>query len=350
MESERHFLCAEWTIALLTVGHFCVDGISGAVVSGTDQLLWYLVYHLLAFAIQPLWGILVDDWRHERGMILTSGILMVLGALLPGPLALRILLSGIGNSLYHAFAGSAVMRDCTSIGPYGIFVAGGATGISSGFLWPFVMTPIFVAGMLLVSALTFFYTIREIPGEASHKTLPDEAEDGGLQLLPAALLLFAICVRAASTTLTLMSWKDTAIEALLLSACIALGKGSGGFLVKRFGMSCVTLFSGIAGGLFLTFGGASMTLSLLGTFSINLMMPITLWLLGKLFPRSPGFAFGLAASALLLGFLAGLVIAPLLGGFGKAFLLCGCLLSVLSVLFVERKSERTTGAAHRKRA
>lgn len=339
METVKFRMSAEWTIVLLTLGHFCVDGISGAVVSGTDLLLFYLLYHLLAFSIQPLWGILVDDVCHERQFILISGLMMVLSALLPGPMALRIILAGIGNSLYHASAGSVDMRDSGSIGPYGIFVAGGATGVASGYLWPLVMTPVFVTGMILVSALAFCYAIRELPEEENPETSPEDSR----LLLPAALLMFAICVRAGSPHLSSMPWKDTTVEALLLSACIALGKGSGGFFVKRFGMAKVTLFSGVAGGLLLTFGGSSMVLSLLGTLCINLMMPITLWLLGKLFPKSPGFAFGLAASSIILGYLTGTVIAPLLGDGRKVFLLAGCLLSVLCVLLVERSSGEKAG-------
>ena len=45
--------------------------------------------------------------------------------------------------------------------------------------------------------------------------------------------------------------------------------------------------------------------SLIGQFAINLTMPVTLWLLYRSMPESPGPAFGLAASALWPGTIAG---------------------------------------------
>jgi len=45
--------------------------------------------------------------------------------------------------------------------------------------------------------------------------------------------------------------------------------------------------------------------SLMGQFLLNLTMPVTLWLLYLAMPDSPGFAFGLAASALWPGTLVG---------------------------------------------
>ena len=51
-----------------------------------------------------------------------------------------------------------------------------------------------------------------------------------------------------------------------------------------------------------------MPLSLLGQLLLNLTMPVTLWLLYRWMPDSPGFAFGLAASALWPGTIAGQMI------------------------------------------
>ena len=47
--------------------------------------------------------------------------------------------------------------------------------------------------------------------------------------------------------------------------------------------------------------------SLLGQFLLNLTMPVTLWLLYRAMPGEPGFAFGLAASALWPGTIAGML-------------------------------------------
>ena len=51
-----------------------------------------------------------------------------------------------------------------------------------------------------------------------------------------------------------------------------------------------------------------MPLSLVGQIAINLTMPVTLYLLYKLMPETPGFAFGLAATALLPGTFLGQIV------------------------------------------
>lgn len=45
--------------------------------------------------------------------------------------------------------------------------------------------------------------------------------------------------------------------------------------------------------------------SMAGQLLLNLTMPVTLWLIWRALPGEPGFAFGLAASALWPGTLAG---------------------------------------------
>ena len=85
------------------------------------------------------------------------------------------------------------------------------------------------------------------------------------------------------------------------------GKTLGGFVCDRLGAAktawlsiplaavCIAFFSGYA------------VPSLLGQLLLNLTMPVTLWLLYRAMPGEPAFAFGLAASALWPGTIAGML-------------------------------------------
>ena len=83
-------------------------------------------------------------------------------------------------------------------------------------------------------------------------------------------------------------------------------------------------------------GGGSFAAGAAGQFFLNLSMPITLFLLYRCMPDSPGFAFGLAASALWPGALFGGRIPA--SGASRVILVVLCFgLALFAVLFAERR-------------
>ena len=78
--------------------------------------------------------------------------------------------------------------------------------------------------------------------------------------------------------------------------------------------------------------------SLLGQLALNLTMPITLWQLYRAMPEAPGFAFGVAASALWPGTLAGRYI-EMTGPIRWVFLLACFLFGLWAILYASRDRE-----------
>ena len=76
--------------------------------------------------------------------------------------------------------------------------------------------------------------------------------------------------------------------------------------------------------------------ALAGQLLLNLTMPVTLWLIYRAMPESPGFAFGLAASALWPGTLAGQLIS-LTGAWNSALILVSFAAGLAAIIYAEKK-------------
>ncbi len=106
-------------------------------------------------------------------------------------------------------------------------------------------------------------------------------------------------------------------------------------MCDRIGARRSALVSIPAAALLIAFCAAWMFPSLLGQFALNLTMPVTLWLLYRAMPDSPGFAFGLAASALWPGTIAGKFI-TLTGPAAQALTVVTFLFGLFAVLRSEK--------------
>ena len=302
---EPYFL---WYLALC---HLLVDGLCAAVVfglTGSGELLagGIFLYNTLAFACQSLTGLLADRIRrHREGLALSFGLL-ALGALLPVPVMARIVLIGLGNCLFHVAGGALTLeRNHGKAGPLGVFVAPGAYGILLGTLFPSLR--LFFAAALCLAALVLFPLSAACgvmdPDRAGKR---EKAGGGKGDVLAASLFLTgAVAVRALGGSVVSFPWKQGAFLSFLMVTCVFAGKMAGGFLCDRAGARRAAWLSVPAAALLIAFGSSRMLPSLAGQFLLNLTMPITLWLLYRLMPDMPGYAFGLAAAALWPGAIAG---------------------------------------------
>ena len=322
------------TLALLTFGHMATDGVCAASLRGESALpsaFYVLLYDFLAFVTQPLAGMLVDRFRRERIFLWISISLLLAGYFLPLPFFGKILLLGLGNSLYHVTGGSAAIRNDPRIRWFGVFVSGGAPGLAIGLAYP-SSGLFFAISLLALAALTPLMVLRD-----DHEA---EEEKKGRQPAGAYWSLFvlaAIAVRSMSGSLIPLSWKTGAASSVIASACALAGKATGGLFADRFGIRKTVLAACIAGGLLLCFGHDAAIPSLAGTVLINWMMPVTLWLLCRIFPDSPGFAFGSTACALFAGFAAGLILRQAFLPAADGIFLGGCLAAALCVLYADRR-------------
>jgi hypothetical protein len=146
----------------------------------------------------------------------------------------------------------------------------------------------------------------------------------------------AVAARAVGGSAVSFPWKTGPALALAMVGFVFAGKAAGGYLCDRLGAKRTALLSLPAAAVLIAFCSAWMLPALAGQFLLNLTMPVTLWLIYRAMPDSPGLAFGLAASALWPGAIAG----GLFRLTGPALWLCVLvtfLSGLLSILYSDKK-------------
>ncbi len=317
--------------------HFLVDGVCAAALFRfcRDNAVFaqlVLLYNTLAFSTQCLVGLLTDRLRIHRILCAAAGAAVALGWLLPLPALLRVTLVGLGNSLFHVEGGTETLLAAGDRAwPLGVFVAPGAVGLVLGRLYP-ALGLWFSLLLIALSALELFLGEEPVPEVSSHKP-PKRA-----YWLCGALLV-AVAVRALGGSAASFPWQTGAFAVILTAVVVCAGKMAGGFVMDRLGANKSAFLSIVPAAVLIAFCSQSMPLSLLGQFLLNLSMPVTLLLLYRLLPDSPGFAFGLAASALWPGTLAGQLL-PLRGAVGIVCILVSFLLGLAAILLAERRLKK----------
>ena len=306
-------------ISLASISHFFVDAVCCAALfsqgaSAPSVGTAILLYDTLAFSTQCLAGSWIDRFRHEKLLWPLAMAAVFLGALMPGPLLLRVAIFALGNSLFHVSAGALVLRENPEDPrPSGVFVAPGAIGVAVGVTWPGLRIPLAVC-LLFLAAAAFLLMKKErddVPGPSVSEEMafpvPQVSGEMAFPVLPVVLLTAAVAVRAIGGSAVAFPWKTGVAETLLMTACVFAGKFAGGFLCRRVGERRCAWISIVPAAVCIAFFSAYMIPSLAGQFLLNLSMPLTLWLLYRAIPDSPGLAFGLAASALWPGTIAGML-------------------------------------------
>ena len=328
------------SIAHFLVDALCVTTLFSGGAEGERLLVGMLLYNTLAFSTQCAVGLLLDRLGRVRSFELASFAAVILGFALPLPFFARIALVGLGNSFFHVAAGIMTLRESgDSAWRLGVFVAPGAFGVTLGTLWPRFGWPL-AAAMLLCAALL---ALRK---ETATLYTPRKMRTGARFPLAGVLLLTAaVAVRALGGVAVSFPWKQTAAHALWMTLFVFAGKAAGGFICDRLGEKRSAWLSVPLAAVCIAFFSASMPLSLLGQLLLNLTMPVTLWLLYRLMPRAPGFAFGLAASALWPGTIAGYFVS-LSGPWLRAAVIAAFCFGIFAILYASaylNKSEKPEG-------
>ena len=332
-------------LTLNAIAHLLVDGVCLAALFGagadTSQLMTaVMLYNTLAFTTQCLVGLWTDKTGLSKKAEPFSMLLVAAGYFLPAPLLARVAMIGLGNSCFHVCGGTVTLEQSGGkASPLGVFVAPGAIGVLLGISFPRSGNLLAVLLILLAIAVFFAYRREGEPGGSSESgperlqtvSLPDYEGDA-FPVLPAALLTVAVAVRAIGGSCAEFPWNTGLVTAAAMTLFVFAGKTAGGFVCDRLGAAKSGVVSIVPAALLTAFLGASMPASLLGQFLLNLSMPVTLWLLYKLTPEEPGFAFGLAASALWPGTLAGMMI-KLSGSARVALILISFVFGLAAVLY-----------------
>ncbi len=317
LNSFAHFL----------VDALCVTTLFSAGEAGERLMIAVLLYNTLAFSTQCVVGLLIDRFRCCRYPEAASFACVILGFALPLPFFLRIALVGLGNSVFHVAAGTVTMRESRGKAwQLGVFVAPGAFGVTLGTLYP--RFGWLLAGLMLACAVLIFATQKEESGEC----MRHPSTQAAFPIVPVVLLTCAVAVRALGGVAVSFPWKQGAFHAFAMTFFVFAGKTAGGFLCDRLGPKRSAWITIPLAAVCVAFFSQSMPLSLLGQFLLNLTMPVTLWMLFRLMPDSPAFAFGLAASALWPGTIAGKFIS-LSGPYLWAFVVVTFCFGIFAIVF-----------------
>jgi MFS transporter, FSR family, fosmidomycin resistance protein len=291
--------------------HAIVDGICAAVIfsifnsqigSAIDFISLAIIYNVLAFGLQSIFGLVIDYFKSPRLAALSGCILTGAGAatFFAFPVA-AIIFAGLGNALFHVGGGSISLNlTPKKAAAPGIYVAPGALGLLIGTLLG--KSGKFVAwqSILALVILCFFMFVIEKP-EMDYGR--EETQKKGFNYFGFILILvfLSIAIRSLVGMVLVFPWKTNLDLLVVLTGAIVLGKGLGGILADKFGWVRVAVGALILSIPFLIFGGNVPFLAIIGMFLFNITMPITLVVISNILPGRPGFAFGLTCLALILG-------------------------------------------------
>ena len=296
-------------VSIYSVTHFLVDFACAFLIfrniAGTPNWHFYLLlYNFCAFAMQMPLGILADVWNRNYLLAALGCILVAAAFGFQNALAAAIVV-GIGNALFHIGGGIDVLNISEEkSSALGVFVSPGAWGIYFGTILgkgnDFSYIPILAA---LLAATALIFGMYRAQGETYPKNAAFSLDNvtSPQIFLAAACLFLVVCLRSYVGLTLDFPWKDAGYWGIALVCAVVLGKTIGGFVADRFGMVRTAFFSlGVAAPLFLF---SQIPLSgITAVLLFNMTMPVTLWVMAKIFPGAKGFSFGLLTFGLFLGY------------------------------------------------
>ncbi len=309
------------------------------------QFELFLIYNFIAFVLQCPIGYLMDmaDQRLFKGLGFGIGTTMLylgygfgflLGVPMPG-----LIFCAFGNAFMHVVGSRMVLeRSRRGIVGGGVFVAFGALGVGMGDYYGLKRPEIAgtMAILICIALLPMLvYAVMEIKRANSSKE-GLKVIDTRVTISPKSVICLGMClfvVGARSFTgffLTdsfqeFISSETAASHGLFASMfpgiiCF-LGKAFGGILVVSFlmlfkvkslrKMNYIYGISALLAGTVLSYAlGHIPVCSVLGSFLLNSVMPVTLYEIFCILPKNPGFSLGLTTLMLFIGMLPTLVFTP----------------------------------------
>lgn len=297
-------------LSVISLGHFVVDTACIMMVinltgSGKPMASAFLIllYDLLAFATQPIFGYISDKIKKYGKIAAIGCILTAVGLITHQIPFLAVIISGIGNALFHVGGGVISLKmDPGKAWAPGIFIAQGTMGVFIGTLlgkqvfmpWPIIL--------LLVLLAAAHYIIKDSSVENQYiRGATHGFQNEKLFNTVLVLILLTVIIRSFAGLGISYGWKADIQLAFILSICIMFGKALGGIFSDRFGLLRVPMAGLILSVPCLILGLSYPLAGCIGMLLFNLTMPVTLLLTANLFPKHEGLGFGMTVLALSIG-------------------------------------------------
>lgn len=299
-------------VSLGAFAHFLVDAACCFLILSMDAvenpIMIFLVYNALAFVMQAPFGWCIDVFFRPNVAAVLGLILVAFAFVFYPNVGMVLLLTGIGNALFHVGVGALVLSIEHKKGFHiGLFVAPGAIGLAVGaffasnFQESFWLFPLFL--MLLAISLFFVRKPNFIHKKyfAENKDETEMSTGFGWTVVLALFILIPIVIRSTIGLTTGFPWKSDAFMGILSVSAVALGKFMGGYLSDKFGLIKIGVGGLLCSIPFLLLFKSIPPIGLVGLFLFNFTMPVTLLALMNLMPRFKGLSFGLTTAALFVG-------------------------------------------------
>lgn len=306
-------------VGVATMLHFLVDGLClcCAYLLTTPFTLPHLAdvfitYNTIAFLTQPLTGYMADKFNNRHWMLIAATTCLSIAVLLTplfipvtnevSAFAIAVLL-GIGNSLFHVWGGKQVVIQVgNDIRALGMFVSTGVFGLSVAIVfWSWVLLYVFI---IAICVLTTAYILIDTRQSYTTTTVSQHIRQHvkvSPFLVVVAVIAFVMLRSYIGTGLTSTATGPLVILATGLTAM--LGKMAGGWIALRCGLMLTLAVMATTALVCILSGNTALVVILVGLFTINCTMPITLFLANDALRGREGFAFGLLAAALMPGYL-----------------------------------------------
>lgn len=277
--------------------HFLVDFLPISTIYffyiESSKNLLIIVYDILAFGLQPLFGFLLDRHEYCKKLFSIFSIFLVLsGAILNKTFVLSIALLGVGNALFHTSFAKDILKTSRSNFPLGFFISFGVLGLGIGFsFFSEILIKIFILiGALMLLLYVFFESKKCFIFE---KRNYEGFKSSNIIVFLLILVIISVFFRGALGPLTPST--SFRYSFLIISFISFLGKIIGGLVKNKLNIVCSLVISVISF-IFLK----NEIFILLFVFSINILMPTTLDYLRKLLPKHESLALGISAFMLLV--------------------------------------------------
>lgn len=267
-----------------------------------------LIYNILAFGLQTLFGRLVDKFECPRlSALLWCGFVTLWTILLYFCPWAAVICVWIGNALFHVWGGVVcISTNPEKATPSWIFVAPWALGLFFGIMLGksgnFIRR--YWILLLLISAGSMWLSSRKhntynIVKQFAEKEKNNQIKLQNIIVLIVLLLLLSIVIRSFVGFIVSYSWKVWSL-AIIFMICIVLWKAIGWILADKFWRIHVWVISLLLSLPCLLAGEHFMILGMIWIFLFNITMSIALAALIKAMPNRWWFAFGLLCLALLI--------------------------------------------------
>ncbi|MFA5283435.1 MAG: hypothetical protein WC366_02865 [Bacilli bacterium] len=320
-------------LAVATFLHFFVDLLCGFLVfnmcfksDDVNFIVMVLVlYNALAFGLQPAFGFFIDRFpkaiRYWKGISIASLSLALMTFVLFSVQKINInmvpviafsclIVAAISNAMFHVSFSKEIMANKKRYG-FGIFVSSGALGIAiSYWLYSIFQALIFVIPLIVMPlgfVATFMLPIyRETNGEIEAEKIFRNGSYWKSITIALCVVVVAVFLRAMmGSYLNIdlnaihISQQNVVILSIALGAFI--GKFIGGFLIDWMDEKVVLVGATLISLGCLFFLNTHILFVIIFSFSINVLMPLTLSMIKRILPSLPATGFGLLAAVLFPG-------------------------------------------------